>query len=82
MVQLTFETAADLERRERLLDRVRELMLDHHWRTLGEIRRAAGGSETGVSARLRDLRKPEHGGFTVESRRRGQDGGLWEYRVA
>ena len=38
-------------------------------------------SETGISARLRDLRKTKFGGYNVESRRRGV-GGLWEFRVA
>lgn len=80
MMQLTLDAALDLDRRERLLDRVREFMLDHQWRTLGEIRSAVGGSETGVSARLRDLRKERHGAFTVERRERAA--GLWEYRVA
>jgi hypothetical protein len=37
-------------------------------------------TETGISARLRDLRKPKFGGYTVEIRRRS-DGGLWEYRL-
>ena len=71
--------------RERLMGQlahVLALMSDGEWRTLKEI---AGDkySEAGVSARLRDLRKPRFGGYTVDRRRRG-DGraGLFEYRVA
>jgi hypothetical protein len=40
----------------------------------------AHATETGISARLRDLRKPKFGGYVVESKRR-YDGGLWEYRL-
>jgi hypothetical protein len=36
-------------------------------------------SEAGISARLRDVRKPKFGSHAMESRRR--DGGLWEYRI-
>lgn len=75
----TFEPELDAERLSRLLDRVRRLMLDGHWRTIGEIQRLVGGSEAGVSARLRDFRKPRFGGYTVERRR--IKGGLHEYRV-
>ncbi len=70
----------DFPRISRLLDRVRNLMLDGEWRSLRDIQQTVGGSEAGVSARLRDLRRPEHGGHLVEHRR--QDGGLWVYRVS
>jgi hypothetical protein len=61
------------------LAKVYRLMRDGRWRTLGDIRGIVGGSEAGVSARLRDLRKKRFGGFTVE-RQRCPDG-LWEYRM-
>lgn len=38
-------------------------------------------SETGLSARLRDLRKPQHGGHRVPSRPRKGQRGLYEYRL-
>ena len=47
--------------------------------TLGEIAEAVGGSEAGVSARLRDFRKARFGGHVVERRR--VEGGLFEYRL-
>ena len=68
--------AEDLPRIARLLDRVRTLMSDGAWRTLAQISEACGGSETSVSARLRDLRK---GGLTVLRQRRPS--GLWLYSV-
>ena len=47
--------------------------------TLGEIAEAVGGSEAGVSARLRDFRKARFGGHVVERIR--VEGGLFEYRL-
>ena len=75
-------TTEDTPRLTTLLDRVRFVMSDEGWRTLQEIRARAGGSEAGVSARLRDLRKEKFGGYRVERRRRGEHArGLHEYRV-
>lgn len=72
----------DEKRLSSQLQRVLELMLDHNWRTLTEIKTVVGGSEAGLSARLRDLRKPEHGCFMIEKRRRGRpENGLFEYRL-
>jgi biotin operon repressor len=72
----TFSEKHDGARLERQLDRVRKLMEDGIYRTLAEIKSKAGGSETAVSARLRDLRKE---GRTVLSERKS--GGLWHYRL-
>lgn len=76
----TFSEELDGERLRTLLDRVRHLMLDGSWRTLSEIARKTGGSEASVSARLRDLRRAEHGGWSVE-RERTDAPGIWRYRV-
>lgn len=35
-------------------------------------------SEAGLSARIRDLRKPQYGGHTIVRRKNGS---LWEYRL-
>lgn len=75
----TYEPEHDQGRLSTQFDRVKGLMLDGKWRRLGEIRDEIGGSEAGVSARLRDLRKPRFGGFTVERRR--LVGGIYEYRL-
>ena len=49
------------------------------WHPLSEIADAVDGSESGVSARLRDFRKARFGEHTVERRR--VSGGLFEYRL-
>jgi len=61
------------------LRRVFDFMRDSKWYTLRDIALAVGGSESGVSARLRDFRKPRFGGHTVERRR--VECGLFEYRL-
>ncbi len=75
----TFAPHRDGARLTGQLDRVRLVMADARWRTLRTIAKAVDGSEAGVSARLRDLRKPRFGGHTVE--RRYQAEGVWEYRL-
>jgi hypothetical protein len=78
--QMTFDEALDGPRLGLLAGAVAGLMEDGCWRTLGEIQRAVKmGSEAGISARLRELRRKH--GHDYEKRRRG-DGrsGLWEYR--
>lgn len=64
------------------MKRVLSLMSDGKWRTLSEIHEAVGGTEASVSARLRDLRKPKFGGYTVLRRRVGDPRrGMWEYKL-
>ena len=79
----TFDAALDAVRLSRQAQLVFDLMRDGQWRTLAEITRAIGcGSEAGVSARLRDFRKPKFGGFVVDRRRRGDgEHGLFEYQL-
>lgn len=60
-------------------ERIRELMLDGAWRTLGEIARITGDPEASVSAQLRHLRKEEFGSHTVNKRHISR--GLYEYQV-
>ena len=78
----TFEPEHDRARLSGQLGRVRSLMRDGAWRTLAEIVAVVGGSEAGVSARLRDFRKRQFGSHEVERRRRGDAAdGLYEYRL-
>ena len=68
----TFDSVLDTVRLSRQAQLVFDLMRDGNWRTLAEIKTAIGcGSEAGVSARLRDFRKPKFGAFVVDRRRRG-----------
>ena len=78
----TYDPLLDERRMETQLVRVAALMADARWRTLAEIVASTGGSEAGVSARLRDLRKHRFGARSVERRRRADpSAGVWEYRV-
>ncbi len=62
-------------------ERVRALMIDGHWRTLGEIEALTGAPAASASAQLRHLRKARFGGYQVERRARGdRSSGLFEYR--
>lgn len=75
----SFDAERDAVRLTGQLHRVKALMADGHWRTLREIADAVGGSEAGVSARLRDMRKARFGGCEVE--RAHVTNGLYRYRV-
>lgn len=61
----TFVPELDRTRLKAQLVRVRELMRDGLPRTLSQIADATGDPESSVSARLRDLRKPRYGMWTV-----------------
>src|SRR5690606_26518487 len=80
----TYEARFDEARLTGQLKRVWDAMKSGRWFTLGELRIATGGtdSEAGLSARIRDLRKAEFGGHTVERRRRAEpERGVWENRL-
>lgn len=80
-------TPADAGRLTGQLSRVFRIMESGEWYTLAELvdRIELGwgvrASEAGVSARIRDLRKPEHGGYTVERQIRPGSGSVREYRL-
>jgi hypothetical protein len=71
----------DYERLTGQLRAVYDVMKDGRHRTLSELKDAVGkGSETGLSAALRALRKPQHGSHRIDKQRRGDPkSGLWEY---
>lgn len=75
----TYSPEYDRERLSGQLERVRAYMLAHDWVTLAELHTRVGGSEASVSARLRDLRKPRFGAYTVQRKR--LEGGLFAYKV-
>lgn len=79
-------TTAVVPQRSKQLQLVLDVMEDGHHRTLVAIQAAVWNAKDGlwimtqsISARLRDLRKPQFGGFLVEKRR--LEGVLFEYRV-
>lgn len=75
----TFDPALDTDRLTTLLKRVYGALEGGAWLTLGELYIKCGGSEAGISARIRQLRKL---GFVVERRRRGGPRRGWhEYRL-
>ena len=79
----TYEPEHDEARLTSQLERVRQLMSDGRWRTLAHIAQLVHGSEAGVSARIRDLRKIQHGGYVIERQRHGDPRkGIWLYRMA
>lgn len=75
----TYEPKRDFVRLKGQLLDVFRLMSDGQWRSLHEIADVICGSEAGVSARLRDLRKSKFGGHVVE--RMHIAGGLYRYRL-
>jgi biotin operon repressor len=78
----TYQPELDFNRLTTQLEKVKALMADGHWRSLQEIARSVGGSESGVSARLRDLRKIQFGGYRVNHKRIADPmRGMWVYQV-
>ena len=76
---VTFDRKRDLSRLNDQMRAVFLLMQDGQWRPLFAIAHHTGHPEASVSARLRDLRKPRYGGFTVE--RRYIANGVFHYRL-
>lgn len=77
----TYDPTDDYDRLKTCLEKVKHLMTKPYgqWWTLAELSRKTGSSESGISARIRDLRKEKNGSHQVESVR--ENGGLWKYRV-
>lgn len=76
----TYEPARDYARLSGQLLQVKQVLSDRKWHTLSEIAQRIGGSEAGISARIRDLRKPKFGNHKIDRQHIG--GGLWRYRIA
>ena len=75
----TYDKRLDQARLTGQLLRVFGAMLGGKWWTLEELRAACGGTTQSLSARVRDLRKPRFGAYTIERRR--CTAGCWEYRL-
>ncbi len=74
--QLTFDDRLRLRTQS---ERVLAALASGQWVTLAELARIARGSEAGVSARLRELRKLGH---VVDRERVAGGNGLHRYRLA
>lgn len=81
----TYKALFDRKRLMTCQKAVQEIMSDGKWTTLAVLRRdlldlySIMASEAGISARIRDLRKPKCGRMIVESKRLAK--GLWQYRM-
>lgn len=73
----------DKKRLTTQLEKIRSLMEDECYRTLGEISELVRAPTASVSAQLRNLRKAIYGSHFVHKRLRN-DGcdGVWEYKVS
>jgi hypothetical protein len=71
----------DYERLTGQMAAVYRVMKDGRKRTIREVRDEVGkGSETGIAAAIRALRKPEYGSHRIEKERVGDPrSGLWAY---
>ena len=76
----TYNPALDRERLTRALDLVLEALRSGGWWTLHHLAGYAKCSEAGASARLRDLRRKQHGSHLI-GRRRVSGGALFEYKL-
>jgi hypothetical protein len=82
---ITYDRVRDRDRLTSALEKVFHIMLDREWHSLTHIQSLvwilfkSTVSEAGISARLRDFRKPKFGSHTVDSRH--VNNGLWEYRL-
>ncbi|TAL40788.1 MAG: hypothetical protein EPN91_12340 [Salinibacterium sp.] len=77
----TIDPTLDEVRLSEQLGAVVAIMRDGEWRTLAELAELVSAPEASVSARLRDLRKPRFGAWTVERRRVPEGNGLHQYRA-
>ena len=76
----TYSPVLDHKRLTGQLERVHAFMSDGQWHSLASLAFASGGSEAGVSARIRDMRKQKFGGHIIGRRRVGTSG-LFQYRM-
>ena len=85
---LTYKPKLDYSRLSSQLERVLHILLDGKWHTLSEIEAivrpyARNKLNTGISARIRDLRKAKFGAYIIIRRRQvnSNTSGIHEYRL-
>jgi len=84
LIQNRFTFPEPTGKHRRVMDQILELMQDGRRRSKKEIRDALGlDPDTEVTARLRDLRKPEYGSWPIsDSRADGPDAdGIHRYEL-
>ena len=74
----TYDPRLDRERLTNNTQRVFRLLLDGEWHDPGELQ-SVGGARW--SARVRGLREEQMGSLRVETRRREDGRGVWQYRL-
>ncbi len=75
----TYNEARDGARLRSQLERVKAALSDGQWWTVQDLVRLAGGSDSSITARCRDLRKASKGAYTIQSKNLGR--GSWIYRM-
>jgi len=74
----TYDLRLDRERLTNNTQRVFRLMLDGMWHSPEDLQRVGGAR---WSARVRGLREEQMGSLNIETRRREDSPGVWEYRL-
>lgn len=74
------QDAKDEVRYGKQLREVFAIMSDRQWHTLSELAQKVGAGETSVSARIRDISKPQWYGIPHE-RRKVSDSNFYEYKL-
>lgn len=77
----TYDPMKDAQRLRDQLGKVRSAMLGAGWCRLKWLSEQTKAPEASVSARIRDLRKPKYGGYTIDRRRVPGRESLYEYRI-
>jgi hypothetical protein len=75
----TYDPELDGPRLAKQLEQVKFYLSSGEWWTIGALQGLIGGSEAGISARIRDCRKAKFGGYIVQRKRFQR--GLWMYRI-
>lgn len=76
----TYDAKRDGKRLRSQLERVKAALSDGQWWSVSDLVRVAGGSDSSITARARDLRKAKNGSHIVQSKNMGR-GGSWFYRM-
>lgn len=75
----TYDESKDFRRLNSQFEKVKAIMSDGKWWSPYELKALIGGSESGITARIRDLKKERFGAYKIDKRRRTT--GTWEYRI-